>query len=111
MSATSRASCSDGGVVAREQDDAADQRMAQHLAVLGRQLEAGDIDHQWAQGHGLSILSSVLSPEHPLYGALSSTAMDSTCVVCGNISSTPAARKRKPSSWVRTPRSRASEPV
>jgi hypothetical protein len=26
--------------------------MAQHLAVLGRELEAGDIDHQWAQGHG-----------------------------------------------------------
>ena len=43
-----------GLVVAREEDDAADERMAQDLAVLGRELEAGDIDHQWAQGHGES---------------------------------------------------------
>ena len=50
-----------GGVVAREQDDAAHERMAQHFAVLGRQLETGDIDHQWAQGSRLflSLLSRV----------------------------------------------------
>src|SRR6187549_2764090 len=83
-------------VVAREEDDAADERMAQHLAVLGRELEAGDIDHQWAQSHGTY---------------LSRTATDSTWVVCGNISSTPAASKRKPWAWVSRPRSRASEPV
>ena len=70
------------GVVAREQDDAAHERMAQHFAVLGRQLETGDIDHQWPKGHKPHFLSS--------------TATDSTCVVCGNISRTPAARKRKP---------------
>ena len=39
------------GVVAREQDDAAHERMAQHIAVLGRQLETGHVDHQWTQGH------------------------------------------------------------
>ena len=41
------------GVVAREQDDAAHERMAQHLAVLGRQLETADIDHQWSKSHNL----------------------------------------------------------
>src|SRR5690349_11488208 len=87
------------GVVAREQDDAAHERMAQDFAVLGRELETGDIDHQWPKGH-----------RRRLY-FLSSTATDSTCVVCGNISRTPAARKRKPISWVRMPRSRAREPV
>src|SRR3954452_25424483 len=77
--------------------------MAQDLAVLGRELEAGDIDHQWAQGQG----------ESPgvAYDALSSTATDSTWVVCGNISSTPAASKRNPWVWVSSPKSRASEPV
>jgi hypothetical protein len=37
--------------VAREEDDAAHERMAQHFAVFGRQLETVDVDHQWAQGH------------------------------------------------------------
>ena len=63
-------------------------------AVLGELVadgQAGDIDHQWAQGHSKRPVFG-----SPLYGAPSSTAMDSTCVVCGNISSTPAARKRKP---------------
>ena len=51
-----------GGMVAREQDDAANERMAQDFPVLGRELEAGDIDHQWAQSHGKR--SSL--PEPPL---------------------------------------------
>ena len=50
MSATRRRELLGIGVVAREEDDAAHERMAQHIAVLGRQLETGDIDHQWAQG-------------------------------------------------------------
>ena len=41
------------GVVASKEDDAAHQRMAQHFAVLGRQLETGHIDHQWPKGHNL----------------------------------------------------------
>ena len=38
-------------IVAGEQDDAAHERMAQHVAVLGRQLETCHVDHQGAQGH------------------------------------------------------------
>ena len=34
-----------GGVVARKQDHAADQRIADALAVLGGKLEAGDVEH------------------------------------------------------------------
>ena len=39
------------GVVAREQDDAAHQRMREHFAIFGRQLLARDIDHQRSQRH------------------------------------------------------------
>ena len=41
----------DAAVISREQDDGADQWMAQHLAVLGRELVPGNVDHQRAQGH------------------------------------------------------------
>src|SRR5580700_4634264 len=48
--------------------------MAQHIDIFGGQLGAREIDHERSQAHGI----------------FSNTAMDSTCVVCGNMSNTPA---------------------
>ncbi len=84
------------GVVAGEQDDAAHQRMSQQFTIFRAQRSAGDVDHQWAQGHGMS--SPGLSADAP-GGA--SKARDSTWVVCGNMSATPAASSSNPSSWTR----------
>ena len=103
------------GVVAREQDDAADQRMDQHLAILGRQFLAGDVDHQWSERHcalpgdcpvGVIVAYPRLEVRparliHDPAGA--STATDSTWVVCGNMSATPAASSSKPCSCTRIP--------
>ena len=65
-------------VVARKKDHAAHQRVLQDLALFGLQHRALEVDHQGAERHD----------------ARSSTAMDSTCVVCGNMSITPAASSR-----------------
>src|SRR5271165_1185247 len=71
-------------VIAGEQQHAADLRVGQHADVLIRQFRAGDIDHERPKAHA---------------GA-SNTAIDSTCVVCGNISITPAQVSLNP--WVCT---------
>jgi hypothetical protein len=49
MAAVRRSSCVRIGVVSRKQDDAADQRMTEALAVEIGQFGAGDIDHQRAE--------------------------------------------------------------
>ena len=93
------------GVVARKQDDAAHQRMRQQFAIFRAQLRTGEIDHQWTQSH--------VVPPAGLSAAVpggASRAMDSRCVVCGNMSATPAASRSKPSSLTRMPRSRARLP-
>ena len=59
-------------VVAREQDDAAHERMAQHVAVLGRQLETCHVDHQRTQGHSIHpcrspLLRTPLEDRHGLH--------------------------------------------
>src|SRR3546814_1198834 len=55
-------------VVAREQDEAANQRMAQQLAILRRQLLPGTVDHQRAEqragGRGLDRTSTRLTSSH-----------------------------------------------
>ena len=66
------------GVVAREEDHAADRRVRQQFALLRLQHRTLEIDHEWTEGHRVR----------------SRTAMDSTCVVWGNMSITPAASRR-----------------
>src|ERR1700675_4544400 len=61
-------------VIPGEQQNAADHGMDKHPDVLGAQFRARDIDHERSQTHA----------------GPSNTAIDSTCVVCGNISITPA---------------------
>src|ERR1700733_5965497 len=68
--------------------------MAQHTHILRRQFQAGNVHHQRTQAHA---------------GA-SNTAIDSTCVVCGNISITPAPLSVNPSSFTKIPASRAKLP-
>src|ERR1700689_999926 len=58
--------------------------MGQHPDIVGAQFRARDIHHQRTQTHGVA----------------SNTAIDSTCVVCGNISITPAELSVNP--WVCT---------
>jgi len=67
-------------VVAREEDDTADERVRQHLALFGVELGAFEVDHKRAECHGRQV--SWIG---------SSTAIDSTWAVCGNMSRTPAA--------------------
>ena len=81
-------------VIPREQQNAADQRMLEHANVVGAQFRAGDVDHEGSQTHA----------------GLSNTAIDSTCVVCGNISITPAQVSSNPKSCTRRPASRAKLP-
>ena len=85
------------GVVAREKNHGADQWMTQHLAVLGRERRARNVDHDRPKGHFVTCLTN--------------TAMLSTCVVCGNISITPADTSEKPCSRTRMPASRARLPA
>src|SRR5207248_5428373 len=92
------------GVVAREEDAAAHQRMAQQLALLGGGRAAGEVDHQGAQTHAGGAVRRARRPP-----AVSSSS-DSTCVVCGNMSTTPAAWSAKPCSCTSTERSRARLP-
>ena len=68
-------------VIAGEEEHAAHQRVGQNLAVLRAQFRPGDVDHERAQR----------SWAHAFF---SNTAIDSTCVVCGNISITPAPTNR-----------------
>src|SRR5579864_7230568 len=83
-------------VVAREQDDAPDQGVTQQLEFLGRGLGPGQIDHQ--------------RPETHARARRVSRASDSTCAVCGNIPTTPAASRANPCSCTNTCRSRARLP-
>src|SRR5277367_901303 len=71
-------------VIAGEQQDAADLGVRQHAHIIRAQFRARDIDHERAQTHV----------------GISNTAIDSTCVVCGNISITPAQVSLNP--WVCT---------
>src|SRR5450631_826835 len=71
-------------VITGEQEHAADQGVRQHPGVIRTQFRSGDIDHERSQTH--------TGP--------SNTAIDSTCVVCGNISITPAQVSVNP--WVPT---------
>ena len=45
-------------IVAAEQDDAADQRVGEHLPVLRTKLEALDVDHEGAERHASSQMST-----------------------------------------------------
>src|SRR3984885_3756633 len=67
-------------IIARKQDDAAHQRMAQELAVFATQLKTRHINHQGAEANA----------------GRCRRAKDSTCIVWGNMSNTPAACKLKP---------------
>ena len=66
------------GVIACKKNHAADKRMLQQLALQRLQHRPLEIDHQRSERHR----------------STSRTAIDSTCVVCGNISTTPAAVSR-----------------
>src|ERR1700746_4059947 len=77
--------------------------MAQQLPFLGDDLRPGEVDHQGAETHATAAAARVWPP------AVSS-ASDSTCAVCGNISTTPAAASVKPCACTNTPRSRARLP-
>ena len=72
-------------VVAREQDDAADERVRSSSRSSGVRLGPRQVDHQRTETHAL---------ERRCGGAPGggSSASDSTCAVCGNMSTTPAAR-------------------
>src|SRR5580658_392286 len=69
-------------VIAGEQQDAADLGVRKHTDIIGSQFRAADVDHERPQAHA----------------GPSNTAIDSTCVVCGNISITPAQVSLNP--WV-----------
>src|SRR2546430_1947777 len=92
------------GVVAREEDDAAHQRMAQQLALLRADGAAHEIDHQGAETHAGGAVRRAGRPPAV------SNASDSTCVVCGNMSTIPAAWSAKPCSCTSTERPRARLP-
>ncbi len=81
-------------VVAAEQYDAADQGWRKHVEVFGAEFGSGDIDHERTQAHA----------------GFSNTAIDSTCVVCGNMSITPAPISLNPWSFTKIPASRAKLP-
>src|SRR6516165_8728838 len=91
------------GVVACEQDHTSHQRVAQELALLGGDFGPREVDHQRAETH-----AGAGERDAPC-GAMSS-ASDSTCAVCGNMSTTPAAASANPCSCTNTPRSRARLP-
>src|ERR1700680_56989 len=81
-------------VVAGEQQDAADQGVRKHPDIVGAQFRTGDIDHERPQTHT----------------GFSNTAIDSTCVVCGNISITPAQVSLNPWPCTKISASRAKLP-
>ena len=87
-------------IIAGKEDDAAHQGVAQQLAILGRQFAPRHIDHEGSEGHAAP----------PCAAGRSSSAIDSTCMVCGNMSTTPAACKLKPYSCTSVPTSRARLP-
>src|ERR1700719_2596297 len=68
--------------------------MGQHPDVLGAEFGAGIIDHERSQAHA----------------GPSKTAIDSTCVVCGNISITPALVSLNPRVYTKFSASRAKLP-
>src|ERR1700679_1265972 len=84
------------GVVPGEQQHTADQRMREHADVLGAQFRAGDIHHE--------------RPQPEAHAGASNTAIDSTCVVCGNMSITPAWVSLNPWSCTKISASRAKLP-
>src|SRR5215470_3858198 len=90
-------------VVPCEQDHPTHQRLAQQLALLLEDFGPREVDHQRAETHA-GRAASQSRPE------CVSSARDSTCAVCGNISTTPAAASVKPCSCTNTPRSRARLP-
>src|SRR5258706_632216 len=81
-------------VIPGEQEDAADQRVCKHPDILGDQFRSRDIDHERSQTHS----------------SRSNTAIDSTCVVCGNISITPAQVSLNPWVYTKVSASRAKLP-
>src|ERR1700694_3412609 len=81
-------------VVPGEQQDAADQGMSEHPDIIGAEFRARDVHHERSQTHA---------------GA-SNTAIDSTCVVCGNISITPALVSLNPRVYTKFSASRAKLP-
>src|ERR1035438_9162963 len=68
--------------------------MRKHPDILSAQFRTGDIDHERSQTHA----------------GPSNTAIDSTCVVCGNISITPAQVSLKPWEYTKISASRAKLP-
>src|SRR5215469_6939553 len=90
-------------VVPREQDHTTDQGMAQELPFLAGDLGPREVDHQWAETH-----AGGGGREAPCRALSSASA--STCAVCGNMSTTPAAASANPCSCTSTPRSRARLP-
>ena len=78
------------GVVAGEKDHPPDEGVPQQLALLGLEARALQVDHQGTEANRIS-------PPRAAPGGVS-RARDSTWVVCGNMSSTPAARSANPKS-------------
>ncbi len=87
-------------IVTCEQDHSANEWMPQQLTLLGGDRRALQIDHQRTQSH----------PGNLFCPPGVRTTIDSTCAVCGNISSTPAARTLNPNSCARMPTSLARLP-
>src|SRR5262249_50847456 len=84
-------------VVAGEENHPTHQRMPHQLALLRRHDGPEEIDHQRPEAHAVGLAGS-------------SRANASTCVVCGNMSTTPAATSLIPCSCTSSPRSRARLP-
>src|SRR3569833_2626330 len=75
-------------VVAGEEDDSANERMPHQLWLFRGDSHTLEIDHQRPQANGV----------RPFFRPGSRIARDSTCVVWGNMSITPAATRLIPCS-------------
>src|SRR5690348_6353911 len=82
-------------IVPGEKDDSTYEGMPHQLGLIGRNGRADEVDHQRPETH----------PGRPLRLPGSRIAMDSTWVVCGNMSNTPAAMRLIPCSCTSNPRS------